>query len=148
MQFPANSVSGKFSYHSVTAAFAVILNSETDMSDSVASFSLIDTYIKRLLCCLQQSQHRFVNFANRESITTVSVVTIENGSTVESDNVSIFEHVVRRETMNYFIVDFNTKRSREPVISFETRNCSMVTDKLFSNLIKSLSRNTWLDPLG
>lgn len=50
--------------------------------------------------------------------------------------------------MNYFIVDFNTECTRESFITLESGDSPMVADKLLGYLVKLLSGNTWLDPLG
>ncbi len=50
--------------------------------------------------------------------------------------------------MHYLVIDLNAKRTGETLITLETGDGTMITDKLFSNLIEPKGGNAWLDPLG
>jgi hypothetical protein len=118
------------------------------MTYTITSLGLFDTDIETLLRCTQQAENLLVNLAYREGVTTVAIETIDDSATVASDNVSILKFIIRGEAMNYLVIDLDAESARESFVALESRNATMVTDKLFGNLVKPKSSNTWLDPLG
>ena len=50
--------------------------------------------------------------------------------------------------MNHFVVDFDAESAGKSFVTLETRDTSVISNKLFRDLVKPKSSNTWLDPLG
>lgn len=138
----------QFTNNRVTTFLTVILYGITNVTYSITNLGLFDTDIKTLLRCSQQAENLLIDITHGKSVTAVAIETVDDRSTIASDNVAVPKFIIRRETMYNLVIDFDAEGARKAFITLETRNATVITDKLLGNLVKPKGSNTWLDPLG
>jgi hypothetical protein len=126
----------QFTNNGVATFLAVVLYGKSNVTNTITGLGLFDTDIETLLRCTQQAENLLVNLAYREGVTTVAIETIDDSATVASDNVSILKFIIRGEAVYYLVIDLDAESARESIVSLETRDTTMITDKLFGDLVK------------
>lgn len=148
MKTVTDAMTCKLTNDSIASLLAVILYGITDMSYAISDPSLFDADIETLLRCTQQAEHLLVNLAYWEGVTAVTIETVDDCTAVASNDISIPKFIVRGESVNYLVVDFDAECARKSIVALEPRDSAVISNKLFCNLVKLKSSNTWLDPLG
>ena len=99
------------------------------VTDPVSGNSRSDALVERGLCHFKELSGLLVHFPHRESVGRITVVALVQSPAVHRNDVTFLEHVIRRETVHDDIIHRHTESRRETIITEETRNSSVVTDK-------------------
>ena len=148
MKTVTNAMTCKLTNDSIASLLAVILHSITDMAHAITDLGLFDADIETLFCCTQQAEHLLINLAYREGVTAVAIETVDDCAAVASNDISIPKFIVGGESVYYLVIDFDAECAGKSIVTLETRDSAVISNKLFCNLVKLKSSNTWLDPLG
>ena len=137
-----NAVAYEFTNDSIAFGFTMRLYSITDVSYSPAWQRNLNSTIQGFLCRFKQKSDLLRDFAYTERIARVTIVTIQQDSTVNRNNIPFLQRGIIGHPMYYHIIyrctyrrwkRFTTTWIRK---SLESGNRSIVFYVLFGNLIK------------
>ena len=133
----------------IATSFAVALNSITNISSTITSDSLLDTYIKRFLSRLEELMHLFTNLSYCKGISTITSKASQLRSTVQSHNIPLLENSLMTRNAVYDLVVYGyTHATGKTLITKECWRSTMIAYELFCTLIKRLRRDSWSDYLS
>ncbi len=89
-----DAMTGKLANHRIATLLAVFLHGVTDMTDTITGTGLLDAQIEALLGGAQQAKHLLIDIADREGVAAVAIETIEDSTTVTTDDIAILQHIV------------------------------------------------------
>src|SRR5690242_9078031 len=93
--------------------------------------TLLDRKFKTFFSSPNEFQSLFVNAPNRYCGCGISDEPFEGHPTVNRKNVSLFQLIARRETVNHLFIHRGTDGIRETVITLERRKSTRIADHLF-----------------
>jgi len=147
-------MAGQFAYDSVTLRLTMLLYSSPNITNMFSCNSLLNTDIKRLFGRLEQLLHFRTDLAHTKRIGTVTIEAVKKCTAVNGYNITIFQYnFITRNSMNHHVIDRCADRGgkrRSVWIGeiLERRDCSVVKNELFCNLIQLQSRNPRSDMLA
>ena len=127
-------VSYELADDAVALGFAMALDGVADVSDAMSGYSLFDAFVESLLGGSEQTLGLIADFADHEGIAGVAVVTVEEGSAVNRDDVALLEDVfLARYSVYHHIVDgcADAAGERATVVIRETLEggfCTVIAD--------------------
>src|SRR5260370_16423914 len=126
----------------------MLLDSPADVAEVLAWPGLLDRQRQTLLRDAHQFQRVFAHSSHRYRRRSVSHITFKRDTYVDREYVAFIQFVVRREAVNYLLIDRRANRIRKAVIAFEGGEGAGGTNHLFRRAIDLQRRDAGLDQLA
>ena len=96
----------KLSDHSVAFSLTIVLYGSSYISHVLTCHGILDAFEKRFPCYLKQLANFVRNFANTECISRVTVESVEKRTTINGDNISLFQYCfLAGNAMHHYIIN-------------------------------------------
>jgi hypothetical protein len=123
-------------HHSITISLGTFLDSPGYVSAAFPGPGLGDTSLQGFSRHLHQVLGRPVHFPYTQGYGRVPLITSVDGSYVQTENVTLLQNPLARDTMDYLFVYRNTQRSRKTPIPLERGLCTITDDNLMGQSIQ------------
>ena len=148
VQFAPDSVSAVFLNHRDSGLVGDGLDGMGDVRQVFVCYSRTHTSVEGLLSGAQQALNISCQFTNGECKGAIAEPTVEAHAHVDAQHITFLQRIGSRETVNGFIVNGGTDRSRESVISLECRVRTVRSNRLLCQLVENSCRYSRRDAFG
>ncbi len=146
-------MSDKLADNPIRMRLTMLLYRVTDISYTLTMHGSFNALIKRFLGNFQQLTDFLINLTYTKRICRISTKTIHVSTTINRNDITLFQHHITRNPMYHLFINRCTYRSRKRRTirigeTFKRRNRPVISYELFSYLVKLPRRNPWLDSFG
>ena len=141
----ANGVANVLAHNAKTGGVSHLLNGPTDFVQAISNDHLLDAGPERTLGYLEESLGFLANGANTGGVGRIAVVTLDNGATVNRDDVAFLQDVVTRNAVDDHVVGTRADNGRESVVAEEVAARATLFNDGRGNLVEIGRGDTGLD---
>ena len=94
VHFFSDTMTFQFSYYGETERFSIRLYRVSDIASSVSVDCLLNSFVQRSFCNIEELAGLCVHFTYRESIARITVIALVQSSDITGNDVSLFKDVV------------------------------------------------------
>ena len=105
MHLLADTVADKLSDDSIAMPLTMLLDSITDITETLAVDGILNSYIERFLRDFQQAAYLFADLTYTECISRITAKPIHVRSTIHRYNITFFQDDIARDAMYHLLVD-------------------------------------------
>ena len=91
MHLTAYTMTCKLTHNTIAQRLDGVLHRPSNIAQMLSGYSLLDSIVKSLFSSFQQLPNVLVDFANAECIARIPVVTVKDGSTIDGDDITLFQ---------------------------------------------------------
>src|ERR1035441_10215551 len=126
----SDAVADKVAHNGKPFSFDHFLYRCANVTEGCTWLHNIDSRLQGCLCCGQQTLRSGIDlFANRDGNRRVAVEAVDNRSTVNGDNIALFQNpIFGGDAVHYFLIDRRAEAAGKSVIALECRLGSEVLD--------------------
>jgi hypothetical protein len=139
----------ELAYDTIALSFAMALDGITDVAYAMASHRGLDTPVQGLLGGLEQKLDFWTDLAYTEGVAGVAIVAVEEGATVDGDDVTVAQYgLLGRYAVYDHIVHGGADTPREGTSigvrkTFEGRFCAVVANEFLGETIELSGCHSW-----